>query len=75
MWISLKSMEEEDLILMNSFCCFSYFWSFKRVPGHQQKLPNTLGALCKLMARWARSPTNELLWPVSHIASAPVDSG
>lgn len=58
----LKKMEEEDLIFMNSIHCFSYFWSFKRFPGHQQKLPNTSGALCKLMARWGRSPTNELFW-------------
>lgn len=58
MWVSLKMLEEEDLIFMNSICCFSYFWSFKRFPGHQQKLPNTSGALCKLMTCWVRSPAN-----------------
>lgn len=48
---------------MNSICCFSYFWSLKRFPGHQQKIPNVLGNLCKFMARWARSLAHEFMWP------------
>lgn len=62
MWVSLKMMEEADLIFMNSIPCFSHFWSFRRFPGHQQKLPNTQGAFCKLMAWWAKAPAKELLW-------------
>lgn len=62
MRVSLKMLEEEDLIFMNSTCCCSYFGSFKRFPGHQQKLPNTSGALCKLMTWWVRSPANEFVW-------------
>lgn len=62
MWVSLKMLEEEDLIFMNSICCCSYFWSFKRFPGHQQKLPNTSGALCTLMTCWVRSPANAFVW-------------
>lgn len=54
MWVSLKALEEEDLIFMNSICCFSYFWSFRRFPGHQQKLPNTSGT-------WVRLPASEFM--------------
>lgn len=62
MWVSLKMLEEEDLIFVNSICCCSYFWSFKRFPGHQQKFPNSSGALCKLMTCWLKSSANEFVW-------------
>lgn len=75
MWVSLKSMEEEDLIFMNSVHCFSYFQSFKRFPDHQQTLHNTSGALCKLTARWARPPSIELMAHGHLLVSAPVGSG
>lgn len=55
-------LEEEDLIFINSISFISYFWSFKRFPGHQQKLPNTSAALCKLTTCWVRSPANEFMW-------------
>lgn len=75
MWVSLKRMEEEDLIFMNSIRCFSYFWSFKRFPGHQQKLSNMLGTLQthgtlgKVTCKGA--PVAYRHWQ----ASAPEDSG
>lgn len=71
MWVSLKRMEEEDLIFMNSVHCFIYFQIFKSFPGHQQKLHNASGAPFKLMACWARPPPIELMAHGHLLVSAP----
>lgn len=75
MWVSLKRMEEEDLIFMNSTHHFSYFWSSKRFPGHQQELPNTWGALCNLMACGEGHLLRSSGSPRAPLVPAPVESG
>jgi len=44
MWISLKRMEEEDLIFMNSICYFSCFWSFQETSRPSTKTSEHIGS-------------------------------
>lgn len=40
---------------------YQLFLEFQEISWPSTKLPNTLGALCKLMTCWVRSPANEFV--------------
>lgn len=44
MWVSLKMLEEEDLIFMNSICCFQLFLEFQEISWPSTKTSQHIGS-------------------------------